>query len=292
MGIQQKQRSTLQELLEFQPGWNALEKAAYTKLPPPPPTQTLRADLADHKRKREEWAIQATFRAKETVNYSHRKMKEEEGRRIAAMDAFHVAEKINQELKRKLLEEERERKSAVAALDNIERQAEGQRVLLCNVKDQLVASKKHIIALKKKLEEVEKAKDQAKKAREEAKKAREEAEQQGYDIGVADTKEALRAEVLGVYRTYCLQVDTPLEVADLEKRSPNEVPPSSSSLPKVAEQPGVNGKGAEVTKGLAPNATKPSVAPQDPTRDKEAPKMEIILATLPIPAKGDPKGTD
>ena len=54
MGIQQKQRSTLQELLESQPGWNALEKAAYTKLPPLPPIQTLRADLANHKRKREE----------------------------------------------------------------------------------------------------------------------------------------------------------------------------------------------------------------------------------------------
>ena len=38
-------------------------------------------------------AIQATFRAEEMVNYSHRKMKEGEGRRIAAMDAFHKAEK-------------------------------------------------------------------------------------------------------------------------------------------------------------------------------------------------------
>ena len=96
---------------------------------------------------------------------------------IATIDAFHVAEKSNQELKRKLLEEERERKSAIAALDNTKRQAEGQQVLLCNAKDQLAASKEHIIALKKKLEEVEKAKDQVEKAREEAKKAREEAEQ-------------------------------------------------------------------------------------------------------------------
>ena len=116
---------------------------------------------------------------------------------------------------------------------------------------------------------------------------------------MVDTKEALRAEVSGVYRTYYLQVwneafnqarveassvlrkaesvyypsairaspsnssevNTLPEIADPEKRSPNEVPPSSSSLPKVAEQPGVNGKGAEVTKGVAPNATKPSVAP-------------------------------
>ena len=48
-------------------------------------------------------------------------MKEEEGRWIAAVDAFHVAEKSIQELKSKLIEEERERKSATAALDNAER---------------------------------------------------------------------------------------------------------------------------------------------------------------------------
>ena len=71
-------------------------------------------------------AIQATFRAKEMVNYSHRKMKEEEeGRRITAMDAFHVAKKSIQKLKAKLTEEERERKSTAAALDSVERQAEG-----------------------------------------------------------------------------------------------------------------------------------------------------------------------
>ena len=69
------------------------------------------------------------------VNYSHRKMKEEEERRIAAVDAFHMAEKSNQELKRKLIKEERERKSAAVALDSAERQDEGQRVLLRNTED-------------------------------------------------------------------------------------------------------------------------------------------------------------
>nr|POE55226.1 hypothetical protein CFP56_02226 [Quercus suber] len=69
-----------------------------------------------------------------------------------------------------------ERKSATATLDNVERQAEGQRILLPNAKDQLAASKKQIIALKKNLEEVEKAKSQAEKAKEEAEKAKEEAE--------------------------------------------------------------------------------------------------------------------
>ena len=33
-------------------------------------------------------------------------------------------------------------------------------------------------------------------------------------------------------------------------------------------------------------------APQDPAKDKEAPRMKIVLASLPIPTKGDPIGTD
>ena len=95
-----------------------------------------------------------------------------------------------------MLEEERERKSAATALDSVERQAEGQRVLLCNAEDQLAVSKEQIIALKKKLEEVEKAKDQATKAQKEVEKAREEAKQQRYDIGVVKTEEALKVESL------------------------------------------------------------------------------------------------
>ena len=75
------------------------------------------------------------------VNYSQRRMKEEEGRRIAAMDAFHIAEKSNQELKSKLQEEEKERKSITAALNTMEKQVEGQRVLLRNAEDQLAASR-------------------------------------------------------------------------------------------------------------------------------------------------------
>ena len=78
-------------------------------------------------------------------------------------------------------------------------------------------------------------------------------------------------------------------MADPKKNSSNKVPPPSSSLPKVAEQPGVNGKEAEVTKGVAPGDTKPLADPHDPIKDND--RMEIVLATLPLPAKGDPKGT-
>ena len=81
-------------------------------------------------------------------------------------------------------------------------------------------------------------------------------------------------------------------MADPKNNSPNKVPPSSNSPPKVVEQLRVNGKETEVTKGVVLDATKSSAAPQDPTKEKEAPRIKIVLATLPLLAKGDPKGTD
>ena len=78
--------------------------------------------------------------------------------------------------------------------------------------DQLAASKEQLAALKKQLEEAQRLRDQAEKAKVEAKKAkaqvereRDEVEQHGYDIGVAETKDALRAEVPAVCRAYCTQ---------------------------------------------------------------------------------------
>ena len=76
-----------------------------------------------------------------------------------------MAKQSNKELKKQLLEEQRERKSAAVVLDSVEKQAESQKVLLRNADDQLAAFKTHIVALKKKLEEAEKAKVQAKRAR-------------------------------------------------------------------------------------------------------------------------------
>ena len=92
-------------------------------------------------------------------------MKEEEGRQITTVDTFHMVKKSKQNLKAKLIKAEFERKSVIAALDNVEKQAEGQRVLLQNAEDQLATSEEQIIALKKRLEEVKKAKNQAEKAK-------------------------------------------------------------------------------------------------------------------------------
>ena len=44
---------------------------------------------------------------------------------------------------------------------------------------------------------------------------------------------------------------------------------------------------------MALDATKPPVVPQDPLKEKEVPyTMEIVLATLPMPTKGDLKSKD
>ena len=48
-------------------------------------------------------------------------MKEEEGRRNAAVEAFQVAEKSLKKKKKKLLEKEKERKSTATALESAEK---------------------------------------------------------------------------------------------------------------------------------------------------------------------------
>ena len=66
--------------------------------------------------------------------------------------------------------------------------------------------------MRKQLEETQRLRDQAEKARAEVEKAkakiervRDEAKQHGYDIGVAETEDALRAEVTAVCRAYYAQ---------------------------------------------------------------------------------------
>ena len=54
-------------------------------------------------------------------------------------------------------------------------------------------------------DQVEKAKAEAKKAKAEAERVRDEAEQHDYDVDVAKTEDALRAEVPVVCRAYCAQ---------------------------------------------------------------------------------------
>ena len=128
------------------------------------------------------------------------------------MQTMSVAEKSNTDLKEKLKTEEQLRKSAEAALKGAETQAESQRKLANDIKGQLVTAKEQIAALRQQLEEANKlkalaenAKAQAEEDKLKAEKERDEAEQHGYDIGVAETEDALRAEVPAVCRAYCAQ---------------------------------------------------------------------------------------
>lgn len=145
---------------------------------------------------------------------------------------------------------------------------------------------------------------------------------------MAETEEALRAEVLGVCRIYCDQVwdealnrtgvesssmlrkakniyyslairvstssssklVTPFEVAEPEKHNFDEVPPPPNSPSKLAEHPKAGEKEIEATKEATPEINVSSAVPQDPSTDKEDTIMEIIWASLPTPTKGDSKG--
>ena len=70
---------------------------------------------------------------------------------MAAMESFNIADQSNKDLRNKLNEEERARRSADSALEGAQKQAEDQRLLLHDAKEQLVSSKEQIVALWKKL---------------------------------------------------------------------------------------------------------------------------------------------
>ena len=69
--------------------------------------------------------IQAMHIAEEWVGDAHKQMKEEEGWHIATVKAFTLAEQRIKDVNVKLTEENRDRKSAEAALAGAKRQAEG-----------------------------------------------------------------------------------------------------------------------------------------------------------------------
>ena len=137
---------------------------------------------------------------------------EKRKRRSTTVQTLTIAENSNADLKRKLKAKEQAKKSAEAALKGAETQAKSQRKLTNEAKEQLAASKEQVAVLKQQLEEAKKLKEQAKKAKMQAEedkakaeKERDEAEQHGYDIGVAETEDVLRAEVPAVCRAYCAQ---------------------------------------------------------------------------------------
>ena len=137
-----------------------------------------------------------------------------------------------------------------------------------------------------------------------AEKERDEAEQHGYDVGVAETKDALRAEVPVVYRAYCAQTwEEALNQAGVEASSglrklESIIFPSALQIPKQAEmaplvpQPTVEvssqplpsaaqpeqGKEKEIQKG--PFSGEVTEAPQPGTASQDFEK-QLALVTVP-----------
>ena len=78
-------------------------------------------------------------------------------------------------------------------------------------------------------------------------------------------------------------------MVELEKNNPEKIPLPFNSPSKEAKQLKVAEKKANMTKGVALDVTKSPAAPQNPSKEKKAPpRMEIVLSTLPLPAKSDP----
>ena len=73
---------------------------------------------------------------------------EERKRRIAAMQTLTIVENSNTDLKKRLVAEEQARKNTDVALNGVEKQAESQRKLTNEAKEQLAASKEQVATLK------------------------------------------------------------------------------------------------------------------------------------------------
>ena len=228
------------------------------------------------------------------------------------MQTLATAEDSNVELRQKLKAEEHARKSFDSALKGAETQVESQRKLANEVKGQLVVAKEQVAALKQQLEEANKLKDLAEKAKLQAEedkvkaeKERDEAEQHGYDVSVAETEDALRAEVPVVCHIYCaqtweealnqagveasselrklesiifpsaLQVPKQTEIAPLAPQSVNEAPPQHPPITVQPEQ----GKEKETQKGPSSDKVTETSKPGTASQDFE---KQLALVTLPV----------
>ena len=176
-------------------------------------------------------------------------------------------------------------------------------------------------ALKQQLKETNKLKDLANKAKLHAKedkgkaeKERDEAEQHGYDVSVAETEDAIRAEVPAVCRAYCaqtqekalnqagvetsselrrperiifpsaLQIPKQTEVAPLAPQTTTEAP---TQHPPSTDQP-EQGKEKEIQKG--PLSDKVTEAPQPGTASQDFEKQLALVTLLTQePLKGKEK---
>ena len=174
--------------------------------------------------------------------------------------------------------------------------------------------------MKQQLEEAKKLKDQAEKAKMQAEedkvideKERDEAEQHGYDVGVAETEDALRVEVPAVCRVYCTQTwEEALNRAGIEASSKlrkpenivfplalqissqKEVAPPAPQLVKEAQSqhpPSTGqqeqGREQEILKGPSSDKVAEALQPGAASQD-----FEKQLASVTLPTEGFLKGKE
>ena len=142
---------------------------------------------------------------------------------------------------------------------------------------ELKKAREQVATLKKHLEETQKLREQAEKSREEAKKAKteaeqvtNEAEQKGYEVCIAETEEALRAEVPMVCRIYCAKTwDEALSRAGVEASSELRRPENVFYLEAIC-------------------SSAPPTHQAEATPSTANPNEEVLALSLPPPGQPEP----
>ena len=173
---------------------------------------------------------------------------------------------------------------------------------MCEANAELKKAREQVAALKKYLEETQKLREQAEKSREEAEKAKteaeqvmNEAEQRGYEVGIAETEEALRAEVPVVCRIYCAKTwDEALNRAGVEASSelrrpknvfyPESIRPLAPPTHQVEAPPSIVNPNEEVLPQSFPPSGQPEpakggIAPPGASLDKTPTASEVETAS-------------
>ena len=78
------------------------------------------------------------------ANSCSSQLEDERTKQVAAVEAFKIADQSTQDLRNKLEEEEKARRSADSTLESAQRQTKDQRILCRKAKDQLAAAKGQI----------------------------------------------------------------------------------------------------------------------------------------------------
>ncbi|XP_030958660.1 uncharacterized protein LOC115980566 [Quercus lobata] len=257
-------------------------------------------DMAEIKNKRKnELVIQNTFKLDEMLNRCYSQLDDERKQRASAVQTLTQSEQDLAAAKKKLLAEEQAHKRTDSALEGFQKQAEDQGKRLREANAELKAAREQVTVLKKHLEETQKLRAQDKKSREEAKRAKaeaeqatneaeqatNEAEQKGYEIGVVETKETLRAEVLMVCRIYCAQTwDEALNRAGVKASSELRRPESVFYPEAIRTSAPPSSKAEDTPSTINPNeeVLPPSLPPpgqQEPAKENNAPPEAFLDKT-------------